>query len=141
MKQAIDIYKGVRAIAKEEALGMIPMIFDKEWGKYLRDWDRLEQDWTRLNHELDRFGKERYKLNLEWDKLNQDWNRLTRSLQGYSPDRRAINFIAADHRNAVYCFVYCTTRQRNELWLYNGDTCPDAKGILNRGQVIWFEEK
>lgn len=119
MKKATGKYQGVRAITKDEALAMIPMIFTPEFGRagagLARAWAEFDGAWA------------------EFDRVRAEFG-------GYSPEWRAINFIAADRRNAVYCFVYCSTRNRNELWIYDGKTCPNAKAIKKRGQVIWAEK-
>ncbi len=142
MKRAIGKYKGVRAITKEEALSMIPQVFTR----------KLSQAWIELDQTISNFGQAKVqegeypallelhrKFEIALERTAKECNRATAWLCGFSPDWRAINFIAADRRNAVYCFVFCTTRKQKEVWIYNGGTCPNAKTIKKRGQVIWTE--
>ncbi len=147
MKRAIGKYKDVRAITKEEALSMTSQVFTRE----------LSQAWIELNQaNINRSFKSTFgltkvqeyptlleflyrKFEIALERAAKECNRATAGLCGFSPDWRAINFIAADRRNAVYCFVFCATRKQKEVWIYNGETCPNAKIIKKRGQVIWTE--
>src|SRR3989304_2621607 len=101
MKQAIGNYEGVRAITREEALAMIPIVFSAERGR----------------------------VSAEWERFLAEWQKSVAKLGGLSPDWRAVNFIAADRHNGVYSFVVRNRRGRKEIWFYNGDTCPDAKTV------------
>ncbi len=160
MKRGIGNYKGIRAITRDEALAMIPQVF-AEHGRARAEVDRAWAEVGRARAEVDRawakVGRERAKVDRAWAEhgraraeVDRAWAEVGRAraevdrawaeVGGYSPDWRAINFIAADRRNAVYCFVFCTTRNRNELWIYGGERCPNAKAIKKRGQVIWADE-
>jgi hypothetical protein len=133
MKKAIGKYTGVKSITRAEAIAMVPVVFSAKWHRIVAETirlrtkqDRLQANWNRLWSEADRLDAER--------------DEYVNKLSGYSPDWRVINFIAADLRRAVYSYVYCTTRNRKELWIYDGETCPDANGIKKRGQVVWADE-
>jgi hypothetical protein len=124
MKERTGKYTDVRAITRNEALALAPVIFgDEIWKLAYKLWVQGHKSWVK------------------WEQAYELWEQVATKYQGYMPDYRAINFIAADCENAVYCFVRSTTRNRNEVWIYDGEHCPDAKDILDQGKVIWVKGK
>jgi hypothetical protein len=111
MKSATEHYAEVRAITKEEIDGLIPLVFTPAW-------------------------KKARKTDAVWEEAQAAWGSEVKVLSGFIPDRRAINFIAADREDGVYSFVQSTTRNRKEVWFYDGECCPDPDTV----EVVWREE-
>lgn len=139
MKQAVGEYAQVRAVNLQTVIALSGELFgdevDKLWDEAdkLRDEvDKLKDEADKLGDEADKLGAEACKLWDEADKLGAEvdklWTELAIKYGGYIPDYRAMNFVAAD-RDGVYCFVW----PRKEIWLYDGETCPDPDTV----EVVW----
>ena len=117
MKKAEGKYISVRAITREEAVALAPEIF--EVGEEVkRLWAERDRFWI----EGDRLQAEIHRLQAEIDKL---WAELAIKLRGYIPESRAMNFIAADLDEAVYSFVW----PHSEIWVYDGEKCPNRDTV------------
>jgi hypothetical protein len=81
-------------------------------------WARADALWARGN-EL------RARGNALLARGNALWAKIAIKYRAYIPDCRAINFIAADRENGVYCFVF------NRKWLcfYDGENCPNMENV------------
>ena len=101
MKEATGRYVKVRAITRRQAKGLAKKLFTAEGYKLCA---------------------EGYKLHAEGAKLRAE---LAIKHKGYIPDYRAINFIAKDLQNHVYCFV----PKYKEIWVYDGENCPDRATV------------
>ena len=117
MKEATGKYIKVRAITREEAINLTKEIFNMgaEICKLYAEEDKLYAKGYKLYIK-------RYKLYAERDKLYAE---IAIKYNAYIPDYRAINLIAKDLPNHVYCFVL----NKKELWIYNGENCPDKNTV------------
>jgi hypothetical protein len=131
MKEATGKYVGVRAITEAEAITLAQELFGKDsegdelWarGKELRAkydelWARGDALWARGN-ELWARSKEL------WARSKELRAKIAIKYRAYIPDYRAINLIAADRDDGVYCFVF------NRKWLcfYDGENCPNMENV------------
>ena len=120
MKLAIGKYTKVKAVTKEEAINLTKEIFNESTEGY-----KLYAEERKLRAEGRKLYAEGRKLCAEGDKLHAEGDKLYAELaikyNAYIPDHRVINLIAKDLPNHVYCFVF----NRKELWVYDGENCPD----------------
>jgi hypothetical protein len=126
MKQAIGNYENVKPLTRQEAIDLAQVVFKMpvwiDMIKARQEWSRACQEWSRACQ--------------EWSRAWREWSRVLVGLGGFSPDDwRAVNFIASDLPNHVYSAVYSTTRNRNEVWVYDGVNCPNPNAV----EVIWYE--
>ena len=134
MKKARGKYVKVRVITEKEAIALARELFrepakaEKLWAEGEKLWTESDKLWTeseKLWAEDKKLWAEGEKLWAEGDKLRAEGDKLWADIaikhSAYIPDRRAINLIASDRENSVYCFVFT----RKELWVYDGENCPD----------------
>ena len=119
MKAAKGKYISVRAITKEEAIELADELFNAKGDKLMAEGDKLCAKGNKLRAEGN-------KLMAEGDKLCA---KLARQYCARIPDWRALNFIAADREDGVYCFVWT----RREIWFYDGENCPNPETV----EVVW----
>ena len=128
-KKAVGKYVGVRAINQKQAINLARRLFSAEG-------DKLHAERAKLYAEGDKFYAEGHKLYTEGAKLYAEGAKLYaegRKLhadiaiknKAYIPDAKAINIIAKDRDNSVYCFVFV----RKELWIYDGENCPNSETV------------
>ena len=107
-----------------------------EGNKLYAEGDKLYAEGDKLRAEGDKLDAEGNKLYAEGDKLRAEGNKLYAEgeklrvelaikYKGYIPDYRAINLIAKDRDNSVYCFVF----NHKEVWVYDGENCPDSNTV------------
>ena len=152
MKKAEGKYVKVGAITEKGAVALARELFteaaeaNKLWaeGEKLRAeanklWAEGEKLWAegcklwaegcKLRAEANKLWAEGDKLRAEANKLWAEGEKLRAEVaikhSAYIPDWRAINLIAADRDDAVYCFVF----NRKELWVYGGENCPDSETV------------
>jgi len=132
MKQAVGEYAQVRAVNLQTVIALSGELFGDEVDKLWDEADKLRDEADKLRAEAYKLWAEAYKLGAEACKLGAEvdklWTELAIKYGGYIPDYRAMNFVAAD-RDGVYCFVW----PRKEIWLYDGETCPDPDTV----EVVW----
>jgi len=108
MKEATGKYVKVRAITKRQSVNLAKKLFSAEGSKLYAEGNKLRAEGN--------------KLRAEGNKLHAD---IAIKHKGYIPDWRAINFIAKDLPNHVYCFVW----EHKEIWVYNGEDCPNREDV------------
>ena len=128
MKHAIGNYVGVRTITRNEAIILAKELFgntaiNQLWVKSEQLWVKGNQLWVKGGQLRAKGGQLRAKGGQLFAKSDQLRAELAIKQKAYIPDWRAINFIAADRVNDVYCFVFT----RKELWIYDGENCPDSE--------------
>jgi len=100
-----------------------------EGNKLYAEGDKLYAEGDKLHAEGDKLYAEGDKLYAEGDKLHAEGNKLQVRIvikyKAYIPDYRAMNLIAKDREDSVYCFVF----KRKELWVYNGEDCPNSDTV------------
>jgi cytochrome c556 len=154
MKPATGKYVLVQAITKERAIILAEELFwgesDKLWAescKLIAEGKKIQEEGDKLQAESNKLWAEGDKFRGEGDKLRAEGNKLHAAgkiiraagdkiraelaiqYRGFIPDWRAMNFIAADRINGVYCFVW----SRKEIWFYNGERCPNPSSV----KVVW----
>ena len=131
MKKAIGKYIKVETITKEEAIIIAKEIFadHAERDKLYAEGDKLHAECRKLHAEGDKLHAEGDKLYAEGDKLYAERDKLHAEIaikhNAFIPDHRGFNLIAKDLPNHVYCFIHT----RKEIWIYDGETCPDAETV------------
>ena len=133
MKAAKGKYISVRAITKEEAIELADELFNAKGDKLMAEGDKLCAKGNKLWAEGDKLRAEGSKLRAEGSKLMAEGDKLCAKLArqycARIPDWRALNFIAADREDGVYCFVWT----RREIWFYDGENCPNPETV----EVVW----
>jgi hypothetical protein len=119
MKQAIGKYALVRSITEKEAIFITQELLRAEDHKLWAKGAKLRAEGGKLRAEGSKLWAEGSKL----------WAEIAIQQRGFIPDDRAINFIAADRSDGVYCFVWA----RKEIWFYDGENCPDPETV----EVVW----
>jgi hypothetical protein len=125
MKSATGYYAGIRAITREEIAELIPLVFTPAWEKARAAREKARKAYAAWE-----------KARAAWEKARAAWKNEAKILSGFIPDWWAINFIAADREDGVYCFVQSTTRNRKEVWFYDGKHYPDPDTV----EVVCREE-
>ena len=92
--------------------------------------DDLRAKWYKLMAEGYRLRAEGDKLQAEGDKIEHEgrklWANFAVKQKGHIlPDWEAINFIAADLDDSVYCFNW----RYNEIWIYDGENYPNRDEV------------
>lgn len=142
IKEAVGRYRNVRAITLSQAIDLAKELFDSESTYYqlwlevknlLDELDELYDLTVAFQDKRSRTKEEIRDFNLKidslWYEIGEIKARIAAAHQACIPDWRAMNIIAADREDGVYCFVWI----RKEVWFYDGEFCPDPDIV----EVVW----
>lgn len=141
IKHAGGNYKGVRAITEKQAINLARKLFDGEEYNLHRAAQELKNQGEKMDKIIKRMKGLKAKEQKCWNQsglldmlMEEIYLDLAIKHKGYIVDYLALNLIAKDQDDSVYCFVW----ERKEIWIYDGDYCPDPSSVE---KVEWRRKK
>ena len=110
------------AITEKDAIELAREMFSKASDRRSKAYDH----WSKAYDHWSKASDHRSKAYDHWSKAYAIFYKILseKEIRHSVPDHRAFNVNCAD-RVGVYCFVW--TRQ--EVWIYDGERCPDSDTV------------